>query len=227
MSVNSKMTAIANPIRTLMGKTDTMGLDAMANHLGNAVTEVDNQNGIIQELKNAISENVSKTSNEVSEQASLIQQIKTALEGKAGGSVAPVIEPLEVTESGTYTAPEGVDGYSPVVVNVPTNPGMVVKSGTTTSRTVNTGLSSIEELFIYKESLNTTGLIHLHYSKTGGTSYLHASAWSTNNYGTKTIANATTAATVSGGSITIPGSSVTTGGLSTNITYKWIAVGTE
>ena len=229
MSVKSKMTAIADPIRTLMGKTDTMGLDAMANHLGNAVNEVDNQNGIIQELKNAIAENVSKTSSEVSEQTDLIQQIKTALEGKAGGgSVAdPVIEPLEVTENGTYTAPEGVDGYSPVMVNVPKNAGMVVKSGTTTSRTINTGLSSIQEFFIYKESLNTTGLIHLYYSKTGGTSYLHASAWSTNNYGTKTIANATTAATVSGGSITIPGSSVTTGGLSTNITYKWIAVGTE
>lgn len=30
------------------------------------------------------------------------------------------IEPLEVTENGTYTAPEGVDGYSPVVVNVAT-----------------------------------------------------------------------------------------------------------
>lgn len=29
-----------------------------------------------------------------------------------------VIEPLEVTENGTYTAPEGVDGYSPVTVNV-------------------------------------------------------------------------------------------------------------
>lgn len=31
-----------------------------------------------------------------------------------------VIEPLEITENGTYTAPEGVDGYSPVVVNVAT-----------------------------------------------------------------------------------------------------------
>ena len=31
-----------------------------------------------------------------------------------------VVQPLEVTESGTYTAPDGVDGYSPVSVNVPT-----------------------------------------------------------------------------------------------------------
>lgn len=31
----------------------------------------------------------------------------------------PVINQLSVTENGTYTAPSGVDGYSPVVVNVP------------------------------------------------------------------------------------------------------------
>lgn len=30
-----------------------------------------------------------------------------------------VIEPLDVTENGIYTAPNGVDGYSPVIVNVP------------------------------------------------------------------------------------------------------------
>lgn len=36
----------------------------------------------------------------------------------SGGAVSPVIEPLEVTTNGTYTAPAGVDGYSPVTVNV-------------------------------------------------------------------------------------------------------------
>ena len=29
-----------------------------------------------------------------------------------------VIEPLEITENGTYTAPDGIDGYNPVTVNV-------------------------------------------------------------------------------------------------------------
>ena len=32
----------------------------------------------------------------------------------------PVIESLSVSENGTYSAPTGVDGYSPVVVDVPT-----------------------------------------------------------------------------------------------------------
>lgn len=30
----------------------------------------------------------------------------------------PIIVPLEITENGTYTAQEGIDGYSPVMVNV-------------------------------------------------------------------------------------------------------------
>lgn len=36
----------------------------------------------------------------------------------------PVINSLSITENGTYTAPSGVDGYSPVTVNVPTSGGL-------------------------------------------------------------------------------------------------------
>ena len=61
---------------------------------------------------------------EINEQDSLIEQIQTALQGKAAGSGGssgsdPVIRALTVTENGTYEAPAGVDGYSPVVVEVP------------------------------------------------------------------------------------------------------------
>lgn len=57
---------------------------------------------------------------EMNEQDSLIEQIQAALQGKAAGSGdAPVIRSLSVTENGTFTAPAGVDGYSPVVVEVP------------------------------------------------------------------------------------------------------------
>ena len=40
MSVNSKMTAIADKIRTLLGLTGTMGLDEMAAHLGTEQSNV-------------------------------------------------------------------------------------------------------------------------------------------------------------------------------------------
>lgn len=69
----------------------------------------------------------------LTEQEELIDSLRTALQGKAGGGgggTAPVIEPLEVTENGTYTAPSGVDGYSPVTVNVPIPEGYIKPSGT-------------------------------------------------------------------------------------------------
>lgn len=53
---------------------------------------------------------------------------------EAGGSAEPVIEALEITENGTYTAPNGVDGYSPVRVNVPTTEP-VLQSKTVTPAT--------------------------------------------------------------------------------------------
>lgn len=39
------------------------------------------------------------------------------------GDKPAVVQPLEVTENGTYTAPDGVDGYSPVTVNVASSGG--------------------------------------------------------------------------------------------------------
>lgn len=46
------------------------------------------------------------------------------------GGKAAVIEPLEVTENGEYTAPDGVDGYSPIVVSVPVPEGYIQPEGT-------------------------------------------------------------------------------------------------
>lgn len=46
----------------------------------------------------------------------------TETTGTASGGSA-TIEPLSVTANGTYNPPSGVDGYSPVVVNVPTGGG--------------------------------------------------------------------------------------------------------
>lgn len=38
--------------------------------------------------------------------------------------ILPVIEELSVTENDTYTVPQGVDGFNPVVVNVPSEGGI-------------------------------------------------------------------------------------------------------
>lgn len=58
----------------------------------------------------------------VTEKLAFPAGMKAAVDGIQTGS-DPVIQPLSVTANGTYTAPEGVDGYSPVTVNVPSSGG--------------------------------------------------------------------------------------------------------
>ena len=50
MSVNTKMTAIADEIRTLSGTTGTMGLDAMATNVNSANTKVDSQSDLLAQI---------------------------------------------------------------------------------------------------------------------------------------------------------------------------------
>ena len=54
MSVNTKMTAIADEIRELSGTTDTMGLDAMASKVSEANIEINNQADLITQIANVL-----------------------------------------------------------------------------------------------------------------------------------------------------------------------------
>lgn len=72
----------------------------------------------IQAIANAIRDKNGLTDTyKTSEMAAAITNLPTS-----GGS-EPVISALEITENGTYNAPEGVDGYNPITVNVPTSGG--------------------------------------------------------------------------------------------------------
>lgn len=61
-----------------------------------------------------------------------LDQMPSEIASISGGGTTPtnpIIEPLSVTENGTYTAPNGVDGYSPIEVDVPIPDGYIVPSG--------------------------------------------------------------------------------------------------
>lgn len=65
-------------------------------------------------------------------------EMAAAIEAIPSGSTA-VIESKSITENGTYTAPSGVDGYSPITVDVPnsygqSDEGKVVHNGELTAQ---------------------------------------------------------------------------------------------
>ena len=74
----------------------------------------------------------------------LHETINNFLEGSiATIGRAPVIESKSITENGTYTAPSGVDGYSPITVNVPT-PTPVIESKSITENGTYTAPSGVD-----------------------------------------------------------------------------------
>lgn len=107
--LDAGMTATANAIRAKTGGTEKIPWDS-ATGFKTAVEEIQTGGG------------TEDLSAELEAQDALISALEEAVAGKAagGGTVEPPnIQPLSVTENGTYAASGDVDGYSPIVVNVP------------------------------------------------------------------------------------------------------------
>ena len=105
----------------------------------------------IQDIADAIrGKNSSSDTYKVSEMAGAITAIPTGR--------TPVIESKNISSNGTYNAPDGVDGFSPVVVNVPSSSGIHVTSISRSSQPTKT---------TYKvgESVNLAGFaVYVNYS---------------------------------------------------------------
>lgn len=100
--------------------------------------------------------------------------------------------------------------------------GSTVKSGTTTSATISTGLSSIDYIVIYKTSFAETGLIQAVYDAgTDTLNYVYCSSYS--SYMKTCAVSSSTASSVSEGTFALGTSG--TMGLSSGVTYNWVAFG--
>ena len=109
--------------------------------------------------------------------------------------------------TGTHTCPSG-------------GGGLTVATGTTTSGTIDTGLSSIAYLVLYKDSISTTGLVQAVYVASDGTSHM-TTCDSYSSYFKSFSASTSTADTTNGGTFNWGG----TGTKALNGTYHWIAFG--
>ena len=117
----STLSAIGDAIRAKEGTTETYGPATMAQKITDDLVK---PSGTLQ-IKNAQQVDVSSYQYAKVTDANLtagnIKKDVTILgiKGTHEGASAPNIQPLSVTENGTYTPPEGVDGYGPVTVEVP------------------------------------------------------------------------------------------------------------
>ena len=109
--------------------------------------------------------------------------------------------------TGTHTCPSG-------------GGGLTVATGSTTSGTIETGLSSLAYLVLYKDSISATGLVQAVYVASEGTSHM-TTCDSYSSYFKSFSASTSTADTTNGGTFNWGG----TGTKALNGTYNWIAFG--
>ena len=128
--------------------------------------------------------------------------------------------PSDVVSGKTFTSASGLKLTGTREESGGSSGGLVMKSGTTTSATIETGLSSIKILVIYTDSFSSTGFIQGTYvADEGLMHYTYCSSYS--SYMKICGVTTSTSCTVNGGTFTLNASHRLINGK----TYNWIAVG--
>ena len=128
--------------------------------------------------------------------------------------------PSDVVSGKTFTSASGLKLTGTREESGGSSGGLVMKTGTTTSATIQTGLSNIKILAIYTDSFSSTGFIQGTYvADEGLMHYTYCSSYS--SYMKICGVTTSTSCTVDGGTFTLNA----THGLISGKTYNWIAVG--
>lgn len=101
--------------------------------------------------------------------------------------------------------------------------GLAMKTGTTTSNVIETGLSSVQAFVLYKGSFAATGLVNAIWTAEENTAYLVYCSSYSSYYKTLAAETDSAATSVEGGAVTWSGSG--TKALTSGETYQWLAVG--
>ena len=138
------------------------------------------------------------------------------------------IEDVQSTSSIEYPSNGYKDGYWYILKG---NSNLAVKTGSTTTTTINTGLSSISYFMIFRKSITSTGMIQTTYDENQTTTYGKTAYYTTcTSYTSSSSYNVTLnmlliSNAINGGTITWPG----TGNyaMASGVTYYWVAIGEE
>lgn len=233
MSLQEKMTALANAIRAKTGGTGTLTLDEMTKAVsgftgnGESLSEIESIeiSGVTPSYGVSFSYGVDDEEFYIQLKSDVGDAAQRGIiDSDTGITMRAPIENFgdataeDVTAGKTFTSTAGLKVTG---THECTGGGLTMKSGTATTSTIETGLSSISVMVLYKKSFTSEGLIQAVYNE-GACNYIYCS-----NYGTVSTCLTGSSAVGSADGGTFTWSPTSNAVITEGDTYYWIAWGEQ
>lgn len=238
---NVNLTNIANAIRNKKGTTNQMLPSQMANEISSIKTTTssggtDTSDATVNAsdvLENKIAYGASgrivgsmKNNGSQTINVSSANRSYTISKGYHNGSGSVQISSAEVSKLVSSNIKRGITilGVTGSYQGSTSSSGIQVKTGTTASTSIHTGLSSIDKFIMYSDSISSEGLINVVYDSSKSAVTLTVCGEYTVYLKNCNVMTQTTGYSVSGGTFQWTDNS-SLGSFMYDATYNWIAVG--